>query len=360
MGLVVKILSRLDAKTSGTRTLGLDPDHFDVSSVESIAAGLRRVAGFLCPCPQRVLVEAVVRPLQELIDDKEELREVVENTLEAMLAYGDLLDELEVAGPDRSSRSRLVYAAPPSFVSRQGGSIFLLGIAPDRNSALFEKFEKRILYRNHVRQLTSEVGEDLRAELTQQGLSEVTTDIWLKQAPPAESSAEYLKRIRSKLRESVGTISELTILNSERPVNHYRRRWELAKDQSGVFIARRPQPYGNDLWCYVELQRGVVQRLIDFPVDDGGLRGCDEAWRLQMAIDAERGNPQQFRVVESDSQHKTIEFYSPVPSWASRHWDFVGEPFRQLDSLFAYRFSSSEIVEEIDLMKRRLWLKQSN
>src|SRR3982750_1218087 len=97
MGLVLKILNRLDAKASGTRTLGLDPDRFDVSSVEAVATALRRVAGFLCPCPQRVLVEAVVRPLEELVDDKEELLEVVEDTLEAMLGYGDLLDELEVA-----------------------------------------------------------------------------------------------------------------------------------------------------------------------------------------------------------------------------------------------------------------------
>jgi hypothetical protein len=301
----------------------------------------------------------VFRSLQELVDNKEELREVVENTLEAMLAYGDLLDELEVAALERLSSSRLVYAAPPSFVFRKGGAVFLLGIAPDRNSALFEKLEERILYRNHVRQLTSEVGEDLRAELRQHGLSEVTTDRWLKQAPPAESSAEYLKKIGSKLRESVGTISELTILNSERPVNHYRRRWELAKDQSGVFVARRPQVYGNDLWCYVQMQRGVAQRLIDFPVDDDELRGCDQAWRVQMAIDAERGKPQQFRVVDSDLQHKTIEFYSPVPSWASRHWDFVGEPVKELDSLFAYLLASSEIAEEIDFMKRRLWLKES-
>jgi hypothetical protein len=358
MGMVVKILSALEIGASGTRTLGLDPDRFGVFSVEAIAAGLRRAAGFLSPCPQRVLVDAVVRPLQELVDDREDLREVVENTLEAMLAYGDLLDELEVAALDRSNRARLVYAAPPSFVSRKGGSVFLLGIAPDRNSALFEKLDKRILYRNHVRQLTFEVGEDLRAELRQHGLSEVTTDIWLKAAQPAESSEDYLKRIRSKLRESVGTISDLTILNFERSVNHYRRRWEIAKDQSGVFVARRPQAYGNDLWCYVQLQRGVTQKLIDFPVDGGGSRGCDEAWRVQMAIDAERSNPQQFRVVKSGVEHKAIEFYSPVPSWASRHWDFVGEPIRQSTSLFAYRFPSSEIAEEIDFIKRRLWLKE--
>jgi hypothetical protein len=348
----------LEIETSGTRTLGLDPDRFDIVSVEAIAAGLRRAGGFLCPCPQRVLIEAIVRPLQTLVDDKEELLEVVENTLEAMIAYGDLLDELEVGAIDRSSRSRLLYAAPPSFVARKGGSIFLLGIAPDHTSAVFEKVEKRILYRNHVRQLIPEPGEDLPSELTQHGLSALTADIWLKKAPAAESSADYLRRIRSRLRESVGTINELTILNSERPVNHYRRRWEVAKDQSGIFIARRPQAYGNDLWCYVQLHRGVAERLIDFPVDDSGLRGCDEAWRVQMAIDAERKNQQHFRVVESDLQHRIVEFYSPVPSWASRHWDFIGEPVRQLNSLLAYRFAFSEIAEEIDFMKRRLWLKE--
>jgi hypothetical protein len=358
MGVVLKILSPSEIKVSGTRTLGLDPERFDIFSVEAVAAGLRRVAGFLCPCPQRVLAQAVAKPLQELNAPTAELLEVVEDTLEAMIAYGDLLDELEVGALDRSNRSRLIYAAPPSFVSRQGGSVFLLGIAPDRTSALLEKLERRIVYRNHVRQLIPEPGEDLQNELTRHGLSELSTHVWFKQAPPDEASADLLKRIHSKLRENVGPISELTILNFEKPVNHYRRRWEPAKDQSGLFVARRPQSYGNDLWCYVQLERGVPVRLIDFPVDGGGARGCDEAWRVQMAIDATRGTPQHFRVFDSDWPHRTVEFYSPVPSWASRHWDFVGEPIKQLGSLFAYRFTATEIAEEIDFMKRRLWLKE--
>jgi hypothetical protein len=327
-------------------------------SIEAIAASLRRAAGFECPCPQRVLVQAVFDSLEEIVEDTQ-FREVVEDTVEALIAYGDLLDELEVGEVERSVRSKVIYAAPPSFICRQDGSVFLIGIAPDHNSALLEKLEKRIVYRNHVRRVTPEPGEDLQIELTRLGLSELSTEVWLKQAPPNESSADYLKRIASKLRQSIGTINELTILNSARSVDHYRRRWEEVKDQTGLFVARRPQAYGNDLWCYVELDRGQAVKLIDLPVDGKGLRGCDEAWRLQLAIDAERGDPQRFRVVSFDSIHNIVEFYSPVPSWASRRWDFIGEPTTQTGALFAYKFAASETAEEIEFMKRRMWLNET-
>ena len=357
MGLDMKTLTPEEVQACGVRTLGLDAEACDLLSIEAIAAALRRVAGFLCPCPQRTLVQAVVEPLDDIISDRWQFSEAVEDTLEAMMTYGDLLEEFEVAAVERSHRSSLIYAAPPSFIRRKSGVVFIIGIAPDRSSAAPERLERRIDYLNHIRRLFPENGEDLRAELKQFGLSELSVDAWLKQVPPLESASEYLKRISSKFRPSQGVIDGLTTLNPAKPVFHYRRRWEEAKNNTGRFVARRPQAYGNDLWCYVELMQGQVVKFLDFPLENSGLRGCDEAWRLQLAIDAERGEPQRFRV-RQESRCNIVEFYSPLPIWALRRWDIMGEPTRATSALFAYRFQDNEVSEETEFMRRRLWLEQ--
>lgn len=353
----MKVLTSEELHACAVRTLGLDPEACDLFSVEAIAAALRRAAGFLCPCPQRTLVQAVVEPLEKVLSGKDQFYETVENTVEAMITYGDLLEEYEVAAVERSCRSSLLYAAPPSFVWRDSGTVFLIGIAPDHASALPERLAARIDYLNHVRRVFPESEENLRGDLKQLGLTELSMDVWLKQAPPNETSKEHLRRLSTKLKATSGLIEGLKILNPGNPVTHYRRRWEESKTQTGRFVARRPQAYGNDIWCYVELAQGQAVKLLDFPTTNSRLRGCDEAWRLQLAIDAERGEQQRFKV-----RHKIdssfVEFYSPLPMWATRRWDIAGEPITTTSALFAYIFPATEISEEIKFMQRELWLEQ--
>jgi hypothetical protein len=352
----MKVLTVKELNTCGVRTLALDAEAFDLFSVEGIAASLRRAAGFLCPCPHRTLIQAVVKSLEFLEPTKgEQLYEAVETTLESMIGCGDLLEEFEVGVIESSDRSSLLYAAPPSFISRESKTIFLIGIAPDHNSALPQRLTERIDYIGHLRRLVPQDTEDLRTELKQLGLSELSMDVWLRKARP-ESSSECLKRISSKLQHAEGVIEGLSILNSERPVTHYRRRWEQVKNQSGRFIARRPQPYGNDLWCYVELIEGRANKLLNLPIENGS-RGCDEAWRLQLAIDAERGLPQSFTVTEEED-FRVIDFFSPLPIFALRRWAILGEPVNKTTGLFGYRFRSEEIPQEIKFMQQELWLRQ--
>jgi hypothetical protein len=353
----MKVLTSEELHACGVRTLGLDPEACDLFSIEAIAAALRRAAGFLCPCPQRSLVQAVVEPLEKVVTDEEQFYEAVENTVEAMITYGDLLEEHEVAAVERPGPSPLLYASPPSFVWRDSGTVFLIGIAPDHASALPERLEARIEYLNHVRRMFPESGEDLCADLKQLGLTELSMNVWRKDAPPYETSDEHLRRVSSKLKPTGGLIEGLKILNPARPVTHYRQRWENAKTQTGRFLARRPQPYGNDIWGYVELAQGQVAKLLDFPTTNSRLRGCDEAWRLQLAIDAGRGEPQRFKVRPATSR-SCVEFYSPLPMWAVRRWDLTGEPITTTSALFAYKFPSPELLEEVNFMQRELWLEQ--
>jgi len=121
-------------------------------------------------------------------------------------------------------------------------------------------------------------------------------------------------------------------------------------------VARRSQAYGAQLWCYVQLLNGNPERLIDFPIDGSRWRGCDEAWRLQMAIDAQRGEPQWFRVRPGPGDMRVVEFFSPVPMWARRRWDAVGEPVPSSGCLFAYRMTETELAEELRFVRDVLWL----
>jgi hypothetical protein len=107
--------------------------------------------------------------------------------------------------------------------------------------------------------------------------------------------------------------------------------------------------------------------MIDLPVLGSRWRGCDEAWHLQMAVDALRGTAQRFRVTPTNNPAIVLlEFFSPVPAWARRRWDAIGEPFPSTGgdrlsgegNLFAYRVSKCEVDEERRFVREVLWLEE--
>jgi hypothetical protein len=296
-----------------------------------------------------------------LADNHPQFIETVESTLEAIIAYGDLLEEFEVSVVERPDKRALLYTSPPSFVWRESGSVLLLGIVPDHRSPLPSELEQRIQYISHTRRLVPEPDENLRTDLKQLGLVELSMDNWNKKAPPRESFAAHIQRFESRLKSNPGTLADLEILNPAKPVTYYRGRWETLNNQTGVFVARRPQAYGNNLWCYVELKNGRAVRLADMPALSSHLRGCDEAWRLQAAIDAARGQPQRYRVRHgADHNSRIVDFFSPVPSWAQRRWDAVGEPVPSSSCLFSYKFPANELQQELDFIQEQLWLAQAS
>jgi hypothetical protein len=77
-----------------------------------------------------------------------------------------------------------------------------------------------------------------------------------------------------------------------------------------------------------------------------------------MAIDAQRGEPQRFRVRKTPGNTMVLELFSPVPAWARRRWDAVGEPVPNSGCLFAYRFAETEIEEERRFAREALWLEE--
>jgi len=339
--------------------LGLDPTALDLTSIEAIAAALRRTASFLCPCAAPTLVRSVVGPLRGLVGDLEAVKVLVEDTLDAMTAHGDILECKDVEASAGRETSALLYAAPAAFVARQSGAVILLGIASDQLSALPDDLEARIEYVNHLRRLSPFPGENLTDSLIQLGLIELSYDDWLRM-PPIETAEQHLLRLDRLLDTTQPSreIPGLLLLDPERSVRYYRGRWVEPRSQSGRFVARRSQAYGAQLWSYVQLLNGNPERLIDLPISGGRWRGCDEAWRLQMAIDAKRGKPQRLRIGSGPGGTSIIEFFSPVPMWARRKWDAVGEPVSGSGCLFAYRLADTEREEELRFAREALWLDE--
>lgn len=352
-------LTAIEVQAQKVKELGLDPECADLTSIEVIASALRRIAGYLCPCSGVTLVRNIVRPLRGLVDDLDTARSMVEETLDALIAHGDILEQQDISEDLRSGVSHLLYAAPASFVARRSGAVILLGIAQDQVSALPEEIEARIEYINHVRRLTATLDEDLPSDLKQLGLIEISYDMWLR-SPPALSPAQHLQNFNQLLDEAPPSrdVPGLLLLDPDRPVHYYRGRWVEPRSQTGRFVGRRSQAYGADLWSYVEVSGGNPERLIDLPSSSSRWRGCDEAWRLQLAIDAQRGRPQRFRLGSGPSGSVILELFSPIPMWGRRRWDAVGEPVPRSGCLFAYRLAEAEADEEARFAHEALWLDE--
>lgn len=352
-------LSAAEVHAEKVAELGLDPIALDLTSVEAIACALRRAASFLCPCTAPTLVRGVVRPLRGLVETLDDTKGLVEDTLQAIIAHGDILEHRDIQAEPEHGVAALLYAAPPSFVARETGAVILLGVTSDQLSALPDDLEARVEYVNHVRRLSPAPGEDLPSDLLDVGLIQTSYNDWLR-APPLDTSAQHLARFDELLDAAQPSrdVPGLSLLDAARPVRYYRGRWVELRAQSGRFVARRAQAYGADLWCYVEIRDGNPERLIDLPVAGGRWRGCDDAWRLQLAIDAQRGEPQRLRIRPGPEGTRVMEIFSPVPMWARRRWDAVGEPVSASGCLFAYRFAEADLAEEVRFAREVLWLSE--
>lgn len=359
MGL--KSLSASTIQENAIRTLGLDPGAVDFSSTETIACCIRRVAGFLCPCSRNTLIYAILEPLRCIIPDLESQRTAIDDTIEALVAYGDLL-ELPRTDQVGSATSRLlVYLAPPAFVRRKSGRIMIFGVLPDDVSLLPQDIMNKMEYNNHIRSLPPGYDEEHIGQLTELGYVEISDSSWLKN-PQKETTKQYLIRINSLLdaAPTSGDVIGLKILDTQRSVRYYRDRWVEPKSYSGRFVGRRAQAYGSDLWCFVELKSGLPTRLIDLPIGSDLWRGCDQAWILQSAIDYDNNNPQQFRIRTGSNETSLIDIFSPIPAWAKRRLDAIGEPAIPSGCLFTYRIDNKEKKEEIQFLKEYLWLAKGD
>jgi hypothetical protein len=350
----ITILDTLDVQSHTVASLGLDATILDLFSPEALSAIVRRAAVYHTPCTKRGLRE-VVQSYLHALTDPDIPADRIQDVIEALAGSGELL---ELPALDRDVPGSLLYVAPPTFVARPSGVIILLGAFPDDATPFSQALRNRIEYRGHTRRLVAVPGENLDKHLKDLGFIELPDILWLRQ-PQITSPEDVLRRAnelldsRARFATSEG-LDDLLILDPSYPNTYYSGRWRT-QAKAGRFVARREQRYGSALWSYVEFVESRPNRLLDLPQSEW--RGCDDAWRLQLAIDATLGHPQVYRLRKSPPKGTLIiDFFSPLPSWAQRKWDLLGERVDRYHSLLAYRLNERDFEDERTFIRDSLWM----
>ena len=107
-----------------------------------------------------------------------------------------------------------VFAAPPNFVVRPSGGVFLFGIVPDQDTFLPSSIAAHIVHDGYTRTIRPQSDRDIAQELQEQGLQQLTENAWLK-SPKRETAETMLDRFERLLTDQppVGGISELSVLD---------------------------------------------------------------------------------------------------------------------------------------------------
>lgn len=322
-----------------------------------LACTLRRAAAFRCPCPARTLLEDSEHALEGLFPGEPALRDALEEVLESLIIFGDLV---EGESEENSRRTRQLYGAPLSYVRHGSGIIFLLGIFVDGVPPFTEELKQLLHHRDHLRILAAPTGrgQEVVDELKACGYYETALAQWLR-TPKIESAASWKQRYDVLLGRAAtcGELTGLEILDPAGDRRYYRGRWVEPARRSGRFVGRRPQRWGADLWIYVEVKNGTPVRFVDLPALSNRWRGCDEAWHLQAALDAVQGRAQVLGIEPlPGTTDLRLRFYSPLPLWANRRLDCFGQRASMKGCLFAYQLSEAAAKEEIAFMTQAMWL----
>ncbi|EDQ34544.2 hypothetical protein HPDFL43_00065 [Hoeflea phototrophica DFL-43] len=322
-----------------------------------LAAMLRRTAGSLCPCSRAVLRAVLVESLGHLDDEPSTLPTRIEALIDDLIVVGDLLELTEVTTGEDEAKGTWVFAAPPSFVERKSGNIFLTGIVPDQDRWLPENIRSRIFLSRGIRSIRPDDGEDLAVRLAGEGLRRLPEKTWLR-APKTLPSEKALSKASQQLakKQQCAPVHGLDIIDPKTKPTYYKGRWTSLKNHSGLFVARRPQEFGAPLWCLVEAESGMLKRVLDLPFRGYRWRACDAAWHLQMAIDCERGVPQRYKVDHCEDGMCRLSFYSPIPLWAERRLMIFGSKCRVEKTLFSYEIPVDEAVQEEEFLQENLWI----
>jgi len=319
-----------------------------------LACALRRIAGISCPCSARTLAAKLLSSFQGLLSDTEELRDRVDDILDQLVMQGDLLELSQVAAAE-DDKSTTLYAARPSFVLRPHGDAILLGITPEEISPLPASMADRISYSGARRLIEPETGEDLVAALRALGLPQLSEHVWLKTASK-DTAAGYVQRISDRLAALSRSNAIADVELYDRAAHaRYKKRWQSPAGRTGCFVARRPQSYGAAIWGYADVESGVVRRFLDFPLSGAQFRGCDAAWRLQMAIEATSGAPQTYRVKDTEIG-SILDFFFPLPIWAERRLSILGERRNGRDALYSFEFGAKDCPHIETFLNEWLWL----
>ena len=359
--MAIEILTAEDAAQLTLAQLGPSFVSRGLLSVEVLTTMLRRAASFTAPTPQRSLVVAVNQALRGLVNDEDLEATDLGEMVRLLVAVGDLYETAPAVGDPRTTPKQL-RLGPPRYVLTDPQRCVLLGMRPDGQSLLGDELEQRVEYRDHLRVLRSSTSssQPLGVVLAARGLNAISLDSWLRHPRYCEFDdllKEYDARLDAKPKEDVQVA--VRILDPGSQPTYYRGRWrEPRSGDRGRFLARRPQAFGADLWSYAELNGLSVVRLLDLPVTETWRPAWDEAWRLQAAVDARSGTPQQARVAHLPGSRVALDFFSPLPSWLERYLFAIGAPAAKgLGAVYSYEIPQSAVDSAISVLEQSMWLQ---
>lgn len=355
--MVITVLKSEEMIAAVRKRLGLPEDGGLDDSL--LAAMIRRSAASLCPCSRASIRTSVWEGLKGLADIAE-LEARINSAVEAALVVGDLLELSDVTTVLEGAKGTWVFLAPPSFVERPGGRVFILGVTRDQDEFLPGTLASRVQYVGASRFIVSEELEGLPSELRELGLHEMSSDAWLK-APKLQSADNVVAGTKNRLANQgpLGSLSDVLLLDPSSSVTYYRGRWTPLNSQSGMFVVRHPQEFGAPMWGFADIENGQVLRFLQLPLPQSKWRGCDDAWHLQMAIDRARGEPQIYRRT-SHPKGTRFDFFSPLPLWAHRRLTVVGHPQEPNRSLLSYLLPDREARAEEEFFQERLFMSEES
>ncbi|MFH0722039.1 hypothetical protein WMC73_22805 [Citrobacter braakii] len=348
----IKILSRADCLKYSSRSLGLS----DMQKLDNalIAQALRRTVFIEAPCSIRTVCSLVMNSLSPLSDEPENLKTLIYDIIDDLVNMGDLLEMRdEIAG----ETNLVLRPAPPAFVLRIDGTFIIVGVAGDDVTPPQVNDFNLVYYSSGLRTLTPSNTQSCRQTLIDLGLIELPMITWLR-APVSITADKLVKSWISRLPNDINPekIENFEIIDISKATSYYKGRWQPLNEQhAGVYIARRPQRYGERLWCVAEIRDGLVQRFVDIHSEDARFRDCDEAWRLLAAMDALSDSPQQVRVVY-EKEMTVMSFTSPLPSWAIRRLSLVGKRLQPHRALMEFTLPLQNSEEELRWLEETLWL----
>lgn len=346
---MVELVSAADALARTCSSLRLEAD---CDRTALVAQAARRSAYAEAPCTRYHLERTLFDSLSAL-GIEAEWAELIESAIDDLIQYGDLL-EMRIDDEQSGRRGFRIWPAPPAYVLRPDKAVVLLGIAGDEITPQLDWLAP-VQYRKGIRFIPAGDGNEGIAATS--GLQRLPESAWLR-APAAEQAAAYLAKwiARLKAEPTCREIEELELLGGAGPRRGPRRRWAApTAADTGVFVGRRGQRYGNPRWCMVELAKGTPEKLLDLAADGDVERPCDVAWRIKAAIDATKGEPQAFEVEEADGK-ATLLFFGPLPSWAERRLAIIGEKGDDTRGLFSFRIPGDAVDAEAAFLSERLWL----
>jgi hypothetical protein len=354
----VAIIDRASAIEQTAQSLGVafEAGEAPVLNRKLLAQSIRRTVFNAAPCAAHTLCSLVLTALAPLSDDEETLRTQIEDAIHDLIAAGDIL---EMRANSEELTVIVLRPAPPAFVMRLDGTFIIIGISGDEITPICQ-----LPVRHHasgLRDVRVDDAQGCRAELLDLGLIELPERLWLN-APATMSAADFAALWRTQLppEASPEVFDDIEILDKASSNSFYKGRWSpLRPKHTGIFVARRPQRFGAKLWCLVDVKSGTVNRFIDIQAKDSRTRDCDEAWRLQAALDALAGNPQQVRV-STTARTAILSFSAPLPAWASRRLNLLGEQVTLPRALLAFEIPIESIQSELRWLGESLWLVRND